>query len=151
MGRIQQQSKASARVKELSPAEVEKERGNTLFKQGKYTEVRFAPNITSLSCPQLMPRSLTIQLQRKSQEARSMTGFNSDPNFAWQALSAYDKAVELDAGLLVARNNRAMTCLKLADWPGAEADSSHVLASDPVNVKALLRRATARYSPSDPS
>ena len=63
-----------------------------------------------------------------------------------QAHEAYSKAISLDANLLVAYNNRAMTSLKLSDWKGAEQDAEHVLSVDTSNVKALLRRATARYT-----
>lgn len=47
--------------------------------------------------------------------------------------------------MLPALNNRAMARLKLGQWEAAEADCSAVLEQEPTNVKALLRRATARW------
>lgn len=39
MARINRQSRAPVRVKELTPAEADKEEGNALFKAAKYQEV----------------------------------------------------------------------------------------------------------------
>ena len=50
----------------------------------------------------------------------------------------------LDDSLLVARNNRAMTYLKLGQWDGAVQDSQAVIDREPTNVKALLRLGNAR-------
>lgn len=61
-----------------------------------------------------------------------------------KALEHYSKAIELDASLLVAYNNRAMSRLKLGQWEGALQDCQAVVAKDPTNVKALLRMANAR-------
>ena len=41
-------------------------------------------------------------------------------------------------------SNRAMALLKLGNFVDAEADCSTCLSLDPSNVKALLRRGTAR-------
>ncbi len=54
------------------------------------------------------------------------------------------RALEMQPGLIVALNNRAMARLKLQQWGDADADCSAVLATEPGNVKALLRRAAAR-------
>lgn len=55
------------------------------------------------------------------------------------------RALEAAPGLLVAQNNRAMAHLKLQQWGPAEADCTAVLAAEPHNVKALWRRALARW------
>ncbi|KAL4423794.1 hypothetical protein ABPG75_001095 [Micractinium tetrahymenae] len=63
----------------------------------------------------------------------------------WQEAAAhYSRALELDAGMTAALNNRALCRCKLGRWAEAEADASGVLAAEPGNVKALLRRAAAR-------
>lgn len=64
-----------------------------------------------------------------------------------QAGTHYSKAIELEPGLLVAYNNRAMARLKTEDWHGALEDCHHVLAIEPDNVKALLRQASAKCVP----
>ena len=64
-----------------------------------------------------------------------------------QALEHYSKAIELGYHHAVAYNNRAMARLKLKDFTGAEVDCDHVLLLDSGNVKALLRRASARQVP----
>ena len=62
----------------------------------------------------------------------------------WQsALEHYTAAIKLDPSNVAARNNRALTYLKLKKYEEAAADCSNVLSSDSSNVKALLRRATA--------
>ena len=65
---------------------------------------------------------------------------------ALQALEHYSRAIELDDSLLVARNNRAMTRLKLGQWEGALQDSQAVIDREPTNVKALLRLGNARHA-----
>lgn len=65
---------------------------------------------------------------------------------SWQAIEHYTKAVELDTTLASAYSNRAMAHLKLGQVTKAETDCNHTLLLQPDNVKALLRRATARYS-----
>ena len=47
---------------------------------------------------------------------------------------------------MVAYNNRAMTQLKLGNNEAALEDACVVLEHEPQNVKALLRRATARQA-----
>lgn len=56
----------------------------------------------------------------------------------------YSNALELQPGWATALNNRAMARLRAGDAAGASADCDAVLADDPRNVKALLRRAAAR-------
>lgn len=63
-----------------------------------------------------------------------------------QAEEHYSAALRLDAGLTSAHNNRALARLRLARWADAEADCCAVLAREPGNVKALLRRAAARLA-----
>lgn len=46
--------------------------------------------------------------------------------------------------MTAALNNRALCHCKLGQWAEAEEDAGGVLAAEPGNVKALLRRATAR-------
>lgn len=46
---------------------------------------------------------------------------------------------------MAALNNRAQARLKLQQWEAAAEDCSAVLQKDPKNVKALYRRAQARY------
>lgn len=65
-----------------------------------------------------------------------------------QAVEAYSRAIEQDDRLLSAYSNRAMAWLRLGDSDQALRDASHALTIDPTNVKALLRRATARSSSS---
>jgi tetratricopeptide (TPR) repeat protein len=62
----------------------------------------------------------------------------------WQtALEQFTAALKLDPANIAARNNRALTYLKLQKFSEAAADCSSVLAADSKNVKALLRRAAA--------
>lgn len=61
-----------------------------------------------------------------------------------QAIALYSQALVLDPGLTAAHNNRAACLLKLGKWHEAVADCDAVLEAAPDNVKALLRRATAR-------
>jgi tetratricopeptide (TPR) repeat protein len=62
----------------------------------------------------------------------------------WQAaLEQFTAALKLDPQNLAARNNRALTYLKMNMFSEAAADCSGVLAADSKNVKALLRRAAA--------
>ena len=61
-----------------------------------------------------------------------------------QALGHYSSALELDPELTAAQNNRAMCLLRLGRHAEAEAECSAVVAREPRNVKALLRRGTAR-------
>lgn len=63
-----------------------------------------------------------------------------------QAEEHYTKAVELDGRLAAAYANRALVRLKLGDPGGAEADCDRTLLLQPAHAKALLRRATARYT-----
>lgn len=62
-----------------------------------------------------------------------------------QAVQQYSKALEADPQLMAARNNRALSYLKLQQHNAAEADASAVLQAEPRNVKALLRRGDARF------
>ena len=62
-----------------------------------------------------------------------------------QALQQYSKALELEPQLMTARNNRALAHLKLRHFDAAESDANAVLQAQPGNVKALLRRADARF------
>lgn len=62
----------------------------------------------------------------------------------WQAaLEHFTAALKLDAANIAARNNRALSYLKLHKFNEAAADCSGVLQADANNVKALLRRAAA--------
>lgn len=61
-----------------------------------------------------------------------------------QAVKLYSEALELDGALASAYNNRALTHLKLNNLADAEADCGYVLRLEPHNVKAFLRRGTAR-------
>ena len=63
-----------------------------------------------------------------------------------QAVKHYTKALELDPQLLTAQNNRAMCWLKLGRFRQAMEDCDSVLNADAGNVKALLRRGTARQA-----
>ncbi len=61
-----------------------------------------------------------------------------------QAIEDYTQALQLDPGLLTARNNRAACHIKLGQWKEAVEDCNAVLAVEAENAKALLRRAAAR-------
>jgi tetratricopeptide (TPR) repeat protein len=62
----------------------------------------------------------------------------------WQAaLEQFTAALKLDSTNIAARNNRALTYLKLKMFSEAAADCSSLLQADSKNVKALLRRAAA--------
>ncbi len=63
-----------------------------------------------------------------------------------QAVEHYSRALELDPQLLTAQNNRAMCWLKLGRFQEALKDCDSVLDADPGNVKALLRRGTAKQA-----
>ena len=59
------------------------------------------------------------------------------------AVDLYTKALEIDDGFLVARNNRSMALIKLGRWKEALDDANSVLRADPSNPKACMRAATA--------
>lgn len=61
-----------------------------------------------------------------------------------QAVKLYSEALESDSTLAAAYNNRALAHLKLNNLADAEADCGYVLQLEPRNVKALLRRGSAR-------
>ena len=65
-----------------------------------------------------------------------------------QAASCYNEAVSIapavSSTVLSAYNNRAMCYLKMGLHQEATSDCDKVLQHEPNNVKALLRRATAR-------
>lgn len=61
-----------------------------------------------------------------------------------QAVRLYSEALEVDSTLAAAYNNRALAHLKLGNLADAEADCCYVLRLDPRNVKAFLRRGSAR-------
>ena len=61
-----------------------------------------------------------------------------------QAVRMYSKALEHNCRLAAAYNNRALAHLKLSNLADAEADCDYVLMLEPKNVKALLRRGSAR-------
>lgn len=61
-----------------------------------------------------------------------------------QAVRLYSEALEADSTLAAAYNNRALAHLKLGNLADAEADCGYVLRLDPRNVKAFLRRGSAR-------
>ena len=61
-----------------------------------------------------------------------------------QAVEHYNTALAADPDLTAAQNNRAMCLLKLGRHTEAEAECSAVLSREAQNVKALLRRGTAR-------
>ncbi|KAF8067377.1 Spag1 [Scenedesmus sp. PABB004] len=60
------------------------------------------------------------------------------------ALEHFTASVRLDPAATAARNNRSLVYLKLSMFAEAAADAGAVLAAEPGNVKALLRRAAAR-------
>lgn len=61
-----------------------------------------------------------------------------------QAVRLYSEALETDSTLAAAYNNRALAHLKLNNLADAEADCGYVLRLEPRNVKAFLRRGSAR-------
>ena len=61
-----------------------------------------------------------------------------------QAVRCYSEALEADSTLAAAYNNRALAHLKLGNLADAEADCGYVLRLEPRNVKAFLRRGSAR-------
>ena len=63
-----------------------------------------------------------------------------------QAVEQYSKALELDPQLWTAQNNRAMCWLNLGRFGEAVDDCNSVLDADAGNVKALLRRGTAKQA-----
>jgi tetratricopeptide (TPR) repeat protein len=58
-----------------------------------------------------------------------------------EAIVCYDHCVELNSTASAALNNRALCNLRLGNWSAATRDTSAVLAIEPKNTKALLRRA----------
>ena len=60
-------------------------------------------------------------------------------------MSLYSAALEKDSTLAAGYNNRALAHLKLNNLADAEADCGYVLRLEPRNVKAFLRRGSARY------
>mmetsp|Transcript_5277 Transcript_5277/g.19323 ORF Transcript_5277/g.19323 Transcript_5277/m.19323 type:complete len:608 (-) Transcript_5277:3459-5282(-) len=61
-----------------------------------------------------------------------------------RAVDFYSKAIEIAGNNSVLYSNRAMAYLKLVDFKSAETDCTQALMLDKKNVKALLRRGTAR-------
>ena len=61
-----------------------------------------------------------------------------------EAVRQYTNAIKKEPKTSVLYSNRAMAQLKLGDFKAAEEDCTLALALDPRNVKALLRRGTAR-------
>ncbi len=61
-----------------------------------------------------------------------------------QAVQKYGEALAANPKLVAALNNRCLALLKLKRYEQAEGDASAVLALEPNNVKALLRRANAK-------
>ena len=107
-----------------SPAEDAKAAGNRAFAAGNWEEVSVQRNYAQCEWHR----------------------FLRDIGLRWcgQAADHYSKALELDPLLLAAQNNRAMCWLKLGQFQRAATDCDSVLSSEPTNVKALLRRGTAR-------
>ena len=68
----------------------------------------------------------------------------SDNCVCLQAVKLYSQALESDSTLAAAYNNRALAHLKLNNLADAEADCGYVLQLEPRNVKAFLRRGSAR-------
>ncbi|XP_071959727.1 sperm-associated antigen 1-like [Antedon mediterranea] len=60
-----------------------------------------------------------------------------------EALAYYSRSLSLKPSL-PAYNNRSLVCIKLQKFGDAIEDCNKVLESEPDNVKALLRRATAK-------
>ena len=59
-------------------------------------------------------------------------------------LQFYSQGIGVDDSIPMLYSNRAMAYLKLGNFVEAERDCSLALSIDPGNVKALLRRGTAR-------
>nr|CAB3266503.1 sperm-associated antigen 1 [Phallusia mammillata] len=59
-----------------------------------------------------------------------------------EAIAYYSRSINL-IPVVASINNRALTYLRVEDWKNAEKDCNEVLSSEPDNLKAKLRRATA--------
>jgi len=57
------------------------------------------------------------------------------------AIKCYDRCVEINPAEAAAFNNRALCHLRLGNWSSATRDASAVLAMDPTNAKAMIRKA----------
>jgi hypothetical protein len=56
------------------------------------------------------------------------------------AIACYDRCIELQPNEIAAINNRSLCNLRLGNWSAATRDAASVLAVEPANTKALLRR-----------
>lgn len=140
MQQDRQQKAPPAQVQELTPAEAEKESGNAAYKKGEYKKVNMLP--TFIKWWDVDKRFNHHKPTAQQCKPCQLKLCNPLP---LQAIEHYTKAIELKSTLASAFNNRAMAHLKLGQVSEAQADCNSVLLLQPGNVKALLRRASARY------
>lgn len=60
-----------------------------------------------------------------------------------EAIVYYSRSLSVDDSIVATHNNRALAYIKLSRWTRAIADLDVVLAQEPRNIKALVRKATA--------
>ena len=142
---------AAPAVRELTPAESSKDEGNAAFRRGDWAAAvehysRYtAACILALPIGPLSLHSCQAPYVCRMPNRAGKAGKAHRPHLSRAAVaSSLRRALELDPGLGTALNNRALCHIKLRQHAEAEADCSAVLARDAGNVKAFMRRATAR-------
>ncbi|XP_020593994.1 outer envelope protein 64, chloroplastic [Phalaenopsis equestris] len=83
--------------------------------------------------------------KEESAEIAKEKGNNAYKEKQWQkAINLYTEAIKLNGKMATYYSNRAAAYLELGSYLQAEADCSTVISLDRKNVKAFLRRGTAR-------
>jgi len=105
---------------------------------------RTAPNNT-ITAPVARARGKYVGGDVEAAERERGNSEFKNGNFG-MAVKSYTRCLGLKARNYVAFSNRAMAHLKLKEYAKAEEDTSCALKIQPMHVKSLLRRATARTS-----
>jgi tetratricopeptide (TPR) repeat protein len=105
-------------------------------------EGRYVVSVFSFEAFQLLTHFRTdtshVSLQQDGNAAFSRGDFN-------RAMEHYSKCLELDPSMITAHGNRAIAALKSGRPKDALADCNAVIAHDPSNIKAWLRRGQACF------
>ncbi|XP_073295578.1 translocon at the outer membrane of chloroplasts 64-like [Primulina huaijiensis] len=107
--------------------------------QTMYTSLQEQVDIASKS------KSSTVVTQEASAEMAKEKGNQAFKDKQWQrAIGFYSEAIKLNSSSATYYNNRAAAYLELGSYIQAEEDCTRAIDLDKKNVKAFLRRGTAR-------